>query len=513
MKQLSTRLLVILPALFLFVPVQLKAQNGSAPSSLDGFDGFVEQVMKDWSVPGLAVAIVKDGKVIYAKGYGYRDLKRGLKVTPDTLFAIGSCSKSFTVTALALLADEGKLDWDKPVRDYLPDFRLADADATEHLRPRDLVTHQSGVPRHDFVFIRSPLSRRELYDRLRYLEPSKPPHAQFQYNNLMYMTAGLLVERLSGSAWEEFVRRRIFDPLGMKTSNFSVNDLQKTPDYALPYREQKGEVTALPFLNVDSIGPAGSINSTVNEMANWLLFHLGKGKFNGRQIISEWNLGRTHTPQMVLGGDLKYDESFYLSYAMAWIVTSYRGHLQLMHNGGIDGFTSQVLFLPKDQLGVVVLTNSISLSSGVIATNAVERMLGLSQTPQSQRAKEEFAKNDEAQAKAKAESEAKRKKDTRPSHALADYTGQFEHPAYQTLTITQAGDRLKFDLHGLTGELRHFHYDIFQVSESVVDLDGLLMTFVTNKEGEIDRVAIELESSVKEIVFTRKARGQEKSAQ
>ncbi len=483
------------------------AQNGGtmpAPTGLNGLDGFVEEVMKEWKVPGLAVGIVKDGKLVHAKGYGLRDMSQGLKVTPDTLFAIGSCSKAFTATALAMLVEDGKLDWDKPVIDYLPNFRLYDSYATAHLRVRDLVTHQSGLPRHDMVWYGSPLSRAELFERLRHLEPSRPLHSQYQYNNLMFMAAGVLIERVSGITWEEFVRRRILEPLSMKTSNFSVKDSQKHADFSLPYQELKGEVKLIPFRNIDAIGPAGSINSSVNEMAQWLLLQLGKGTVSGRKVIAEKNLAEVHTPQIVAGGDLKYDESFYSSYAIGWGVTSYRGHVALAHGGGIDGFTSAVRFLPKDQLGVVVLTNSSSPASGLIALNVVDRMLNLSEVPWLQRTKEDAAKGRETQAKARAEDEAKRRKDAPPTHPLKDYTGQFDHPGYQTLTITQEGDQLKYDLHSITGELKHYHFDIFQGVEGAPGLGGTKVTFLINKAGEIDRVSIPLESSVKEIIFTRK---------
>src|SRR5215510_2192942 len=488
MRQLSVRLVTLFLIALLCAPARFRAQDNTAPIKFNGFDGFVEQVMKDWTVPGLAVAVVKDGKVIYAKGFGYRDVQKGLKVTPDTLFAIGSCSKAFTATAIAILADEGKLDWDKPVRNYLPDLMLHDGYATEHIRPRDLVTHQSGLPRHDMVWYGSPLSRKEIFERLRYLEPSQPLHAKFQYNNMMFMTAGVLVERISGATWEDFVRKKILDPLEMKTSNFSVNDSRKATDFSLPYGEVKDEIKEIPFRNIDAVGPAGSINSSVNEMSRWLLMQLGKGKFNGRQIVSEKGLAETHTPQIVAGGDLKYDESFYSSYAMGWAVTSYRGHPALSHGGGIDGFTSQVRFLPKDQLGVVVLTNSSSPASGLIAANAVDRMLGLSEAPWSQRAKDDAAIAKAAQAKTKAEDEAKRKKDAPPTHALKDYTGQFEHPAYQTLTIIEEDEQLRFDLHGLTGALKHYHYDIFQGADGAAGLGGTKLTFVTSRSGEITGV-------------------------
>ncbi len=474
----------------------------STPPNLQGFDGFVEQVMKDWKVPGIAVAIVKDGKVVYAQGYGFRDVKRGTKVTPDTLFAIGSCSKAFTAAALGILVDEKKLEWDKPVRNYLPDLMFSDGYAAEHIRPRDLVSHQSGLPRHDLVWYGSPLSRKELFERLRYLEPSATLHAKFQYNNLMYMTAGVMVERVAGVTWEEFVRRKILDPIGMKNSNFSVTDSQRSSDYSLPYREEKGEVKEIPFRNIAAIGAAGSINSSVNEMTNWLFLQLNKGKFMDKQIISEKSLLETQTPQIVSGGDLKYDESFYVSYGMGWGFYVYRGRPILRHGGGIDGFTSNVTLLPKDRIGVVVLTNSSSPASGLIANQVLDRMLGSSESPWAQRAKDDAAKAKEAQAKAKAEDEAKRKKDTKTTLALKDYTGQFEHPAYQTITITQEGEQLKGDLHKLPFTLKHYHYDIFQISEG--NLEGSKVTFLMSKTGEIDRISIPLEPNVKEIVFTRK---------
>jgi CubicO group peptidase (beta-lactamase class C family) len=494
------RLALALAALHLLFSGIAAAQTTTP--NLNGFDGFVEQVMKDWKVPGIAVAIVKDGKVVYAQGYGYRDVKRGLKVTPNTLFAIGSCSKAFTAAALGMLVDEKKLEWDKPVRNYLPDLMLSDGYATEHIRPRDLVSHQSGLPRHDLIWYGSPLSRKELFERLRHLEPSAPLHARYQYNNLMFMTAGVLVERVAGITWEEFVRRRIFDPLGMKNSNTSVVASQKAADYSLPYGEEKGEVKDIPFRNIDEIGPAGSINSSVNEMTNWLFLQLNKGKFGDKQIISERSLLLTQTPQIVAGGDLRYDETFYASYAMGWAVSVYRGHPLVTHSGGIDGFTSNIKLLPKDQLGVVVLTNSASPASGIIGNNALDRMLGLSEAPWAQRAKDDAARAKEAQAKAKADDEAKRKKDTKPTLALQVYSGQFEHPAYQTLSIMQDSGQLKGNLHGLAFTLKHYHYDIFQATEG--NLEGRKLTFLMNKTGEIDRVSIALEPNVKEIVFTRK---------
>src|SRR5262245_40467658 len=490
------RIVGSLLCLYLIFSTSAFAQE--TPPNLNGFDDFVEQVMKDWKVPGVAVAIVKDARVVYAQGYGYRNVKRGLKVTPDTLFAIASCSKAFASASLGILVDEGKLEWDKPVRTYLPELTLYDDYATTHIRPRDLVSHQSGLPGHDAVWARSQLSRKELFDRLRYLEPSQPLHAKYQYSNLMFMTAGVLVEKVSGITWEEFVRRKILEPIGMKNTNFSINEMQKASDFSLPYREEKGEVKESSFYNIDAVGPAASINSSVNEMANWMLLQLNKGKFGDKRIISEKSLLETQTPQIIVPVDSEDDERLFNSYAMGWFVTTFRGHKELHHGGGLDyGFTSVVKLLPKHQIGVVVLTNSQSRACWLIAANAQERMLGLSATSYDN---EKTAEANGAQSKPS--EDAKRKKDTQPTLALKEYTGRFEHSAYQTLTITQEGEQLRADLHGLSGVLKHYHYDIFQVVEG--DLKGVKITFLMNGAGEIDRASIPLEPSVKEIIFTRR---------
>jgi CubicO group peptidase (beta-lactamase class C family) len=506
------RLHTIVLVILLSLPVQVPAQTPSAPANFAGFDSFVEQVMKDWKVPGLALAVVKDGQIVYAKGYGYRDVKNGLKVTPDTLFAIGSCSKAFTAAAIGILVDEGKLEWDKPVRTYLPDFTLWDEYASAHLTVRDLITHQSGLPRHDLLWYGSPLSRQELFERLRYLEPSKPLHGKYQYNNLMFMTAGVLIGKVSGGTWEEFVQRRLLDPLGMKSTRLSVRDLPQAADASLPYNETNDEIKAIPYRNIDAIGPAGSINSSVNEMSHWLVAQLDKGKYDGKQVISEASLRENHTPQIVSGGEPRYDEQFYSSYGMGWGVTAYRGHPVLAHSGGIDGFISQVRLLPKDKIGLVVLTNSGTNVSAVVANNIIDRMLGLNEVPWAKRAKDDQAKSKEAQAKAKSAADATRKIGTHPSHDLKDFTGQFEHPAYGVLTIMQEGEGMKSERNGVTASMKHFHYDIFQLVGPGSPYDGMKIMFQMNKAGDIDRVAVPLEPSVKDIIFTRRAEPMAKSA-
>ncbi|MGH2346694.1 MAG: serine hydrolase domain-containing protein, partial [Chloroflexota bacterium] len=374
-------------------------------AALEGFDHFVESVRTDWHVPGLAVAIVKDGAVILAQGFGRRDLEKDLPVGTDTLFAIGSCSKAFTTAALAMLADEGKLDWDAPVRTYLPAFQLYDQFATERMTPRDLVTHRSGLPRHDFMWYGAPFTRKELVNRLRYLQPNKDFRAVWQYQNLMYLTAGYLVEVISGVSWEEFVKERIFAPLGMTRTNTSVEVSRLDADAALPYKEEDGKVELLPFRNIDMMGPAGSINAPIGELAPWMLLHLNNGKWGERQVVSAGQLAQLHSPQMVMPGPGKHEEMPHASYAMGWCVQPYRGRNFLHHTGGIDGFSALVTFMPGENLGVAVLTNlNSSPAHMIVALNAYDRLLGLDQVDWHGRGKKDRAEIKEAMSRSKEKS-------------------------------------------------------------------------------------------------------------
>jgi CubicO group peptidase (beta-lactamase class C family) len=279
-----TKTLIQIPLLVAFTAM-LSAAPPDIKGNLDGFDAFMAKAMLDLRVPGAAVTIVQNGKILLAKGYGYRDTGKKLPITGKTLFPIASITKSFTVTALGVLVDQGRLEWDKPVREYLADFRMSDPVATEQLTPRDLVTHRSGLPRHDLIWYSSSFTREQLVARLRYLELSKPIRSTFQYNNLMFLTAGYLGGRIIGTSWEELVQHSILDPLGMSSTRFSSQEARKSSDYALPYRKnRKTEVVSeIEFSRWGDVGPAGSINSCIDDMAKYLLLHVSQGKVEGKQ--------------------------------------------------------------------------------------------------------------------------------------------------------------------------------------------------------------------------------------
>jgi len=490
------------------------ASNAQTPAAdskvLGNLDDVVAKVLAEWKVPGLSVAVVKNGQVIYAKGFGYRDVEKKLPVTTDTLFAIGSVSKSFTSLMFAVLNDEGKVDWDQPVRTYLPTFQILDPVATDHATARDLLSHRTGMPGHDLIWYSSNFSREDLFDRMKYLKSNKEFRQGYEYCNLMVMTVGYLEGRVANSSWEELVRTRIFQPLDMRNSNFSVTDSQKSADFSQPYSLKKDVVTKVPFKNIDAIGPAGSINSSINDMSRYLVFQLGDGTYNGKKIVSPANLKLVHTGQTAMTG---LPELFTqnglgpMTYAMGWVDTTFRGHHMVWHNGGIDGFHSLLTMLPEDKVGVVILSNmSSNVSLEAIAYSAFDRLLGLPQdrwTDRYKAAQEKMKKEDEEEKK---KEHPTAKSGTQPSHSLADFAGEYTNPAYGMVKIVQQGNDLTIALNQIGPyPFSRLHYDIFEVPEKSDSLfAGTKGQFHMNTEGDIDRLAMPLEPTLPEdIVFRR----------
>ena len=489
------------------------AHSQSAPAaqkpagSLAWLDQFVPAEMQKWKVPGLAIAVVRHDQVIYSRGFGMRDVRRNLPVTTKTLFAIGSISKSFTALSMGILNDEGKFDWDKPVRQYIPDFQVYDPVASERMTPRDLITHRSGLASHDLVWYSSNFSREDLVHRLRFLQSNRDFRSGYHYNNMLVMTAGYVVGKVSGEGWENFVRQHIWQPLGMTGSNFSVDDSQKSADFAQPYRkdESSGEVNQVPFHEMVAIGPAGSINSNIEDMSRYAMFQLGKGKVGGRQVVSEANLNLMHSPQVSMGAQREFKELGSMSYGMGWVNTSYRGHRMVWHNGEIDGFYALLSMLPDDDLGVVILTNIQDWPvTDVAAYQIYDRLLGLDVIDWSGRFEQAENKSKAADAEAKKTEASNRKLGTHPSHDLKDYVGRFENPGYGTLTIQPASDGFTASLNQITVPFQPYHYDVFQVPENAHWILGKTkIRFLTNMDGDIESIAAPLEPNAPEIVFTR----------
>lgn len=500
MKQKFNTVTLFIAIGLLMQPFFINAQKNEDP--LKGFDSFVESTLKDWNVPGVGIAIVQDGKVILAKGYGYADMDKKRKVDAQTLFAIGSSSKAFTAASVMQLVDEKKLDLDKPIINYLPDFKLYDDYATQHITTRDLLCHRSGLPRHDLAWYGSDASREVLYNRLRYLEPTAELRETWQYQNLMYMTAGYLVGQINDESWEATVKRSIFEPLGMKATNFSVEDTKKNSNHALPYQEKEEKITLMPFRNLDAVAPAGAINSNAEDMAKWLQMLLNEGNFDGKQILSAASLKEMYKPQMVMPGDISQDEIFYTSYGLGWMLTAYRGHLRVEHGGNIDGFTSSVCFMPRNGIGVVVMANMNGTAfNQIIRNNVIDRLLGGEIKDWNSILLEKRKEMLEAEASKEKQEDIVQIKNTKPALDLKEYTGKYENLGYGVLEITLKNDTLFAEMNGEAVELKHYHFDVFTTGSLVGELK---LQFVMNVNAEISEVAIPLEMSLgKPLIFKK----------
>jgi CubicO group peptidase (beta-lactamase class C family) len=387
----------------------------------------VRRLMERDQIPGVAVGIVERGQLAFARGFGYRDMENRLPVTPDTLFPLGSASKAFTATAIALLADEGKIALDAPVRTWLPDFCLHDPAASATLTTRDLLTHQSGLPRHDFFWYHAAFSRDELYRRLRFLEPSGPPRRQWRYNSLMFVVAGRLVEKISGESWESFVQTRILCPLGMRRTLLSAEAMEADSDHASPYALRHGTIQKIPMLKgLYAIAPAGAVQSSLRDLARWLTFHATRSP----ALLGEGMWRELHRPRVEMPAP-DQPEVKHPFYALGWIHESYRGHPLVVHNGAIDGFTVHLGFLPETGQGVIVLMNRDHAGEAamVLAYSTYDRLLGLDPIDWEERIKEVLAPLQEVRKVAL-------------DFPIEQVVGRYQHPAYGVITVEAKGDKL-----------------------------------------------------------------------
>jgi CubicO group peptidase (beta-lactamase class C family) len=449
---------------------------------LKNADATVERAMRALHAPGVAVGIIQDGKVVLAKGYGVRRLGENAAVSADTLFAVGSMTKSFTAVTVAAMVDEKKLAWDKPVREYLPWFRLYDPVATELMTPRDLLTHRSGLPRHDFIRFSTPLTRAELVRRLRYLEPNRTFRDVYQYNNLMYVTAGFLAGEVAGKTWEELVKERIYTPLAMDRSNTSTAETQKQDNFAWPHVMMEGAVQSTGFYDYQKfgVGPNGAVNSTVNDLLKYLDFHLSNGTVNGKRLISEAQMLELHKPVTVTGPG---------GYALGWNVYSRAGHKVWEHGGAITGFTSMMILLPDERAGVVVLNNLDSRLPAAVAWNLAENLLGL---PQSGKL---------PAAPVRRPSKVRESAGPKPSLQLAEYAGAYFHPAYGTIRVEEEDGGLAAVFGATKILLKHSRYDTFECESQF--MSGMAQ-FHLNAAGKASELLLPLEPAVKPFVFVKR---------
>jgi CubicO group peptidase (beta-lactamase class C family) len=454
-------------------------------------DALMSESMKHWQAPGSAVVVVRGDEVVYLKGFGVKDVNTKQPVTPDTIFAIGSTTKAFVTAAMAILADEGKMNWDDAVRKHLPYFRLSDPLANENVTMRDIVTHRTGLVRHDLLWYGAPWSREEIIRRVGFVPLSYGFRTTFQYQNIMFLTAGQAVGAASGGSWEEFTQKRIFDPLGMKSANFSALKAEQSPDHASPHSKRSAGIEVVKWRNIDNVGPAGSINASARDLSNWIRLHLNDGVVDGKRLISSENLRETHTPQMVIRNEGRWrlffpeSETSQLSYGLGWFINDYRGHKLVMHGGTIDGFRASVMLVPKSKVGVAVLVNLTgSQMPEATCYNIVDLLLGLPKKDWNAYISEEAKKFEVAQTNAMLARSDKRHANTKPSRDLAAYSGVYEDAAYGQAQVFLDAAKLVIQWSSFKSRLDHFHYETFTAAE-----DGLRTeqaVFTLGADGEVN---------------------------
>ena len=505
----STIILVLL--ISLITPLNSFCQSNNPLTKLEGFDTYMDKILKDWNIAGAGVGIVYKDKLIFAKGYGYRDYEQKLPITPNTLFQIASNTKLFTTVSIGLLVDQGKLDWDKPIRNYVPSIEFFNNELNNTVTIRDMLAHRTGISRHDLIWYKSDFSRKELFDRLKYLEPSQPLRQGFLYNNLMYVSAGYIVELLSSKKWENVVQDSILTPLKMKNTVFTVKEMVKNPDHGVPYNEKR-DTTILYRIPIyedqQAVGPAGAIISNIQDMSNWVIALMNNGKFQNKQVIPEKVLKATMEPTSAFPNtnleNKGYKEILNSAYGMGRQTLAYRGHLMTLHGGDLPGFHSQISTMPYDSIGVIVFVigDQGQPLYNIISYNIYERLLGLDQTPWSERILNDQQEGKKIGKAGRSKAGGERIPGTKPSHILSDYVGQYENPAYGLINLTLIDTTLQFDFHNMKLPLKHYHFDRFDTPDD--EEFGLYsLHFITNPQGSIDGFSVSLDEG--QITFNKKA--------
>jgi CubicO group peptidase (beta-lactamase class C family) len=459
---------------------------------LNDFDDHVLAAMEAWGVPGVAVAVVRRDEVALAEGFGVRRAGGSEPVDAATVFGIGSNTKAFTATALGLLIQEGRLGWDDRVVDGLPGFQFYDPNITETITVRDLLCHRSGLATYTGdLMLYTDYSREQMIARLRYLRPTYPFRSEFGYSNLMFITAGQIILALTGQSWDEFVTQRLFEPLGMSRTTTSLRDRQALDNVATPHWRAAGRPVPHAWRAFDAMGPAGSINSTANDMAEWLRLHLRRGEHAGRRLVSEAVIDETRLPhrpvRLGLPASPAVPTQHFSIYGLGWHLMDYHGRLVVGHGGHVDGMLSRTAFLPEEGVGVAVLTNAEEhdLMSALVY-HLLDGLIGA--PPRDWNALLLTRRQEGLARKAAAEQAmaAARAEGTQPSLALGRYAGRYFNPILGEAEVQEQGGGLRLTVAehpGIAGAVEHWHYDTFRCAWKEEYFESSLVAFRLDGHG------------------------------
>ncbi len=468
---------------------------------LKEIDDYANTVANTWKGPGMAIAVVKDDKVVLAKGYGSRELGKNQPVNENTLFAIASNSKAFTTASIAILVDEKKMSWDDKVTKYLPDFRVYDPWVTNELTIRDLVTHRVGLDTFsgDLLWYEADFTPDEILARVKFLKPVSSFRTRYGYQNLMFIAAGKVVEKVSGKPWCTFVRERILGPLSMSRTTCGFGDLGDNA--AMPHNESGGTLRSLPHGNVNSGYGAVALNSSVNDLSKWVRTQLAKGKFEGKQIFSEGQAWQMHQPflaQQISEPAWKNNPTrHFTGVASGWFVYDYHGRKIINHSGGLDGMLSYTVLIPEENAGFVILTNSEFPPFIVMMNKIRDVLVNAPKRDWNAEAIEQVKQTKAADAANRKKQEEARVADTKPSLTLSKYAGTYSDDLYGAITIAEENGKLVMRFSrsaNFVADLEHWHYDTFEIKwrPSVsYNFPRGFVTFTIDKDGKTDELKID----------------------
>ncbi len=478
---------------------------------LKGVEKELNEILEITKSAGFAVAVVKGNEIIYSKGFGYRDYENKIPVDNNTLFAIGSSTKAFTSSILGQLRKEDKLSFDESPIKYVPDLKFFNDEMNNSIVIKDLMSHRTGLPRHDWSWYVFPTYDKDsLMRRIEFQEPFTGVRKQWYYNNFMFLTQGVIAERITGKSWEENMYERLLKPLKMTRSNLSIKELRKADNVALGYEIVDEKISNMDYYRIAGMSPAGSMNSSVNEMSNWLMTWLNKGKFEGNEIIPEAYINEAMSSQMVINGALPDDEFpdiHMATYGYGWMLSSYKGHYRVEHGGNIDGFSADVIFFPSDSIGIVVLANQNGSSVPSLVRNTIaDRLINVERTDWIKRYEDRKAEQEDFEVEAE---DAPTQKKQAPQHQPKDFTGFYENLGYGQFEIIVENDSLFAVLPLWKLYLEHKHFDIYnsyKVTDEGIDIsdEGLAFNFQIDNEGEIYNLKLKIEPTLQPLEFIRK---------
>lgn len=484
--------------------VALTFDAGAQSKSIKKLDKIFEQALVDFNVPGMAIAIVKDGEVVLSKGYGTKNINTGDPVDENTLFAIASNTKAFTSAALATLVDDGLLSWDDRVVDHLPYFEMYSAHVTQEFTVRDLLCHRSGLATFsgDLLWYGTSHSREEVIKRARFLEPVRGFREGYGYQNIMFLAAGQIVQAVTGISWDDYIKQNFLGPLGMDNTNTSIRDFNAKSNIAVPHNESNGKNHAINWVNWDNIAPAGSINSSVQDLTNWMKLQLGGGMKDSVVFWSETQhneMWTVQTPKSVSSWSKKNMPSrSFAGYGLGWDLYNYHGRKIVNHGGGYDGMISRTVLVPEEGLGIVILTNNISSLAYALSNVTLDELLNPKEegTDWLKMFLEYKSDGEKRTEEALEQAEEDRIKDTKPSLELAAYAGTYTDKMYGDLVVRVIGDQLSFQFLPTAlfrGTLRHWHYDTFQLNwGSQMMLPSGMVQFVLGVDGKVKELEIDV---------------------